>query len=59
MRQSGLADLLPSLRETVWVGLSAGSMVMTPNIGKDVVIWKPPAAATERWESSTFRSSRI
>ena len=30
MRQSGLADLLPSLRETVWVGLSAGSMVMTP-----------------------------
>ena len=31
MRQSGLADLLPSLRETVWVGLSAGSMVMTPS----------------------------
>src|SRR5438445_12635671 len=33
MRQSGLADLLPSLRETVYVGLSAGSMVMAPNIG--------------------------
>src|SRR6478736_10011958 len=32
MRQSGLADLLPSLDETVWVGLSAGSMVMTPRI---------------------------
>ncbi len=30
MRQSGLADLLPSLR-AVYVGLSAGSMVMTPN----------------------------
>ena len=30
MRESGLADLLPSLDETVWVGLSAGSMVMTP-----------------------------
>jgi dipeptidase E len=30
MRQSGLADLLPSLLEkTVYVGLSAGSMVMT------------------------------
>ena len=29
MRQSGLADLLPTLSETVWVGLSAGSMVMT------------------------------
>jgi dipeptidase E len=30
MRQSGLADLLPSLlRKTVYIGLSAGSMVMT------------------------------
>ncbi|WP_260705074.1 Type 1 glutamine amidotransferase-like domain-containing protein [Edaphobacter flagellatus] len=30
MRHSGLADLLPSLlRKTVYVGLSAGSMVMT------------------------------
>jgi dipeptidase E len=42
MRQSGLADLLPSLHETVWVGLSAGSMVMTPRIGEDFVQWKPP-----------------
>ena len=42
MRQSGLAALLPSLRETVWVGLSAGSMVMTPRIGEDFVTWKPP-----------------
>jgi dipeptidase E len=42
MRHSGLADLLPSLRETVWVGLSAGSMVMTPRIGEDFVGWKPP-----------------
>jgi dipeptidase E len=42
MRQSGLADLLPSLHEAVWVGLSAGSMVMTPNIGEDFVGWKPP-----------------
>jgi dipeptidase E len=42
MRQSGLADLLPSLRETAWVGLSAGSMVMTPRIGEKAVIWKPP-----------------
>jgi dipeptidase E len=30
MQQSGLADLLPSLlRKTVYIGLSAGSMVMT------------------------------
>ena len=42
MRQSGLADLLPSLPETVWVGLSGGSMVMTPRIGEDFVGWKPP-----------------
>ena len=43
MRQSGLTDLLPSLHETVWVGLSAGSMVMTPRIGEDFVQWRPPA----------------
>ena len=42
MRQSGLADLLPSLQGTVWVGLSAGSMVMTPRIGEDFVGWTPP-----------------
>ena len=42
MRESGLTDLLPSLSETVWVGLSAGSMVMTPRIGQDFVEWKPP-----------------
>src|SRR5918992_6032087 len=41
MRQSGLADLLPSLRETVWVGLSAGSMVMTPRVGEEFVESKP------------------
>src|SRR5512133_2793853 len=42
MRQSGLADLLPSLHETVWVGLSGGSMIMAPHIGEDFVGWKPP-----------------
>jgi dipeptidase E len=42
MRQSGLAALLPSLPEAVWVGVSAGSMVMTPRIGKDFVNWKSP-----------------
>jgi dipeptidase E len=47
MRQSGLADLLPSLHETVWVGLSAGSLVMTPSIGADFVIWKPPTGSDE------------
>ena len=43
MRQSGLADVMPSLPETVWVGVSAGSMVMTPRIGDDFVEW--PSAA--------------
>jgi dipeptidase E len=45
MRQSGLADLLPSLREAVYVGLSAGSMVMTPNVGEEFVGWKPPTGS--------------
>jgi dipeptidase E len=41
MRESGLADLLPSLDDTVWVGLSAGSMVMTPEVGDDFIQWRP------------------
>jgi dipeptidase E len=47
MRESGLVDLLPSLREAVWVGLSAGSLVMTPRIGEDFVHWKPPGGGDE------------
>jgi dipeptidase E len=43
MRASGLVDLLPSLGQTVWVGVSAGSMVMTPRIGADFVTWDSPA----------------
>jgi dipeptidase E len=46
MRESGLANLLPSLPETVWVGVSAGSMVMTPRIGADFVEW--PSAPDDR-----------
>jgi dipeptidase E len=30
MQASGLADLLPTLSETVYVGVSAGSIVLTP-----------------------------
>ena len=37
IQQSGLADLLPSLHETVWVGVSAGSLVMGPHVGEDFV----------------------
>jgi dipeptidase E len=46
LRQSGLADLLPSLR-AVCVGLSAGSLVMTPRIGADFVHWTPPTGGDE------------
>ena len=42
MRESGLAELLPSLSNTTWVGLSAGSMVMTPEVGNDFIQWRPP-----------------
>ncbi|SEF07629.1 Type 1 glutamine amidotransferase-like domain-containing protein [Streptomyces sp. Ag109_O5-10] len=42
MRESGLADLLPSLRDTVYVGLSAGSMALTPRVGDFFVGWQPP-----------------
>lgn len=42
MGQSGLADLLPTLPNLVWAGLSAGSMGMTPRIGEDFVGWRPP-----------------
>jgi dipeptidase E len=40
VRASGLADLLPSLDDTVWVGLSAGSMVLTPRVGAEFVEWE-------------------
>ncbi len=48
MRQSGLADLLPSLVDTVWVGLSAGSMVMTPRVGEEFVETKPSITGDDR-----------
>ena len=46
MRESGLVDLLATLPEMVWVGVSAGSMVMTPRIGEDFVSW--PSATDDR-----------
>jgi dipeptidase E len=41
MREAGLAELLPAL-DAVWVGFSAGSMVMAPRIGDDFKVWEPP-----------------
>ena len=43
VRESGLADLMPSLHDTVWVGVSAGSMVLTPRVGEEFVRWESPA----------------
>jgi dipeptidase E len=47
MRQSGLANLLPELPDAVYVGVSAGSMVVTPNFGEAYDDWfcrEPPAS---------------
>lgn len=41
MKQSGVAQLLPDWNG-VYVGLSAGSMVMTPRIGEAFVGWHAP-----------------
>ena len=47
MRQSGLADLLPSLSETVYVGVSAGSIVLTPyNCDAEFNLQFVPAGST-------------
>ena len=48
MRQSGLIRLVPSLEKTVWVGLSAGSMVMTPRVGEDFVESKPSITGDDK-----------
>jgi dipeptidase E len=48
MRQSGLADLMPSLHETAYVAFSAGSMVLAPRIGEDFVGWRPPGGGDDR-----------
>lgn len=40
--ESGLAEVLSALEDTVWIGMSAGSMVMTPRIGEYFVGWEPP-----------------
>jgi dipeptidase E len=46
MQQSGLAELLPSLK-AVYVGMSAGSMVMAPKIGEYFVGWTSPTGGDE------------
>ena len=49
MRQSGLADLLPSLRrETVYVGTSGGAMVATPDFGGETYDDSDPLTGSDR-----------
>jgi dipeptidase E len=47
IRESGLLDLLPSLTDTVWMGVSGGSMVTAPNVGHEFIGWPPPAGTDE------------
>ena len=47
MRRVGPGRPLALARDTVWVGFSAGSMVMTPRIGEDFVVWRPPGGGDE------------
>ncbi|MFE1957617.1 hypothetical protein [Streptomyces sp. NPDC059479] len=53
MRESGLAELLPLLPDTVYVGLSAGSLVMTPASGRTSWVGsrcpENTMAEAERW----------
>ena len=48
MRKSGFVDVLRSLGATVYVGMSAGSMVTSPRIGEDFVGWKPRDGGDDR-----------
>jgi dipeptidase E len=48
VRQSGLAGLLPSLGDKVWMGLSAGSMAMTPRVGEAFVAMKPSITGDDK-----------
>ncbi|WP_262315246.1 Type 1 glutamine amidotransferase-like domain-containing protein [Lacticaseibacillus parakribbianus] len=47
LRRAGLADLLPTLAHKVWVGISAGSMVVAPRIGQFFTTWAPPSGPTD------------
>ena len=42
MKESGFADALATQYDGVYVGLSAGSMVLAPQVGEDFVRWRPP-----------------
>ena len=41
MRESGFAELLPSLGDKTWLGVSGGSMAVAPRIGDHFIEWRP------------------
>ncbi|MEU4196834.1 Type 1 glutamine amidotransferase-like domain-containing protein [Kribbella sp. NPDC026611] len=47
LQESGAADVLPSLQDTVWVGVSAGSLVAAPHLGQDLSDWQSPTGSVE------------
>lgn len=58
--------LLDTLDDTVWVGLSACSMVLTPRIGGDFVEWEPPeggdetlAGTARRWAAKLPNTAHV
>jgi dipeptidase E len=56
MRHSGLAGLLPSLPETVYVGVSAGSIAMATVFGE--AYFDPPACSGDRLSSEEIVFAR-
>ncbi|MBT2474115.1 Type 1 glutamine amidotransferase-like domain-containing protein [Microbacterium sp. ISL-103] len=73
IRASGLERLLPELTETTWVGVSGGSMALTPRVGTQFLGWRPdesdetlgvvdfslfPHLDYPGWESNTSESAR-
>lgn len=47
LKRSGMADFILTQPDLVWVGVSAGSMVMAPRIGQFFVQWQPENVATD------------
>ena len=45
--------MLPSFEDKVWIGVSAGSMMMSPRIGQAFVSWKD--AVTEGVSERNWR----
>ena len=73
IRESGLERLLPELTDTVWVGVSGGSMALTPRVGAAFLGWRPeegdealgivdfsifPHLDYPGWESNTSQNAR-